>query len=51
MKYENPANAQVVVAPDDRGILLVRHVLVSDDKYEDLVNIQRQASIKIVGAQ
>jgi uncharacterized membrane protein len=51
MKYENPTNAQVVMSPNDRGILLVRHVLVSDDKYDDLVKIQKQASVKIGGAQ
>jgi uncharacterized membrane protein len=51
MKYENPTNAQVVLSPNDRGILLVRHVLVSDDKFDDLVKIQKQASIKIGGAQ
>jgi uncharacterized membrane protein len=51
MKYENPANAQVVVTPGDRGLLLVRHLLVSDDKINELVEIQKQASVKVISAQ
>jgi hypothetical protein len=51
MKYENLANAQVVVTPDDRGLLLVRHLLVSDDKMNELVEIQKQASVKVYSTQ
>jgi len=51
MKYENPANAQVVVTPDNLGILLVRHLLVSDDKMNELVEIQKQASVKVYSTQ
>ena len=51
MKYENPTNAQVVMSPNNRGILLVRHLLVSGDKMDDLVNIQKQASIQMVSVQ
>jgi uncharacterized membrane protein len=50
-KYENPTNAQVVFSPNNRGILLVRYLLVSDDKFDDLVKVQNQASIQMVSAQ
>ncbi len=39
--------ALVVVAPGEKGLLLVRHLLVSDDKLEALVEIQRQASVSM----
>jgi uncharacterized membrane protein len=39
--------AQVVVSPSDRGIMLVRHLLVSDDKYDGVVKIQGQSSIQM----
>jgi uncharacterized membrane protein len=39
-------NAMVAASPTDRGILLIRHLLLSDDKYEELRDIQRQASLK-----
>ncbi|MHB8084658.1 MAG: DUF1254 domain-containing protein [Dehalococcoidia bacterium] len=39
--------AQVVVSPGDRGIMLVRHLLVSDDQYDDVVKIQGQSSIEM----
>jgi uncharacterized membrane protein len=51
MKYDNPTNAQVVMSPNNRGILLVRHLLVSDDKMDALVNIQKQATVQLVKAQ
>lgn len=43
-------NAQVVVSPTSRGVLLVRHLLLSDDKYQELVNIQKQSSLKVGNA-
>ncbi|MGD0354078.1 MAG: DUF1254 domain-containing protein [Dehalococcoidia bacterium] len=39
--------AQVVVSPSDRGIMLVRHLLVSDDQYDQVVKIQGQSSIEM----
>ncbi|MGA2157750.1 MAG: DUF1254 domain-containing protein [Dehalococcoidia bacterium] len=39
--------AQIVVSPGDRGIMLVRHLLVSDDQYDQVVKIQGQSSIDI----
>jgi uncharacterized membrane protein len=38
-------NAQVVFSPTDRGILLMRYLLTGDDKYQDLVTVQKQASL------
>ncbi len=49
-QYPNAGAAQVVLSPTDRGILLVRHLLVSDDKFQDLVNIQKQSSLKVGNA-
>lgn len=43
-------SAQVVFSPTDRGVLLIRHLLTSDDKYQDLVNIQKQSSVNIGSA-
>lgn len=40
-------NAQIIVSPSDKGILLIRHLLTSDDKYQELLDIQKQSSIKI----
>jgi uncharacterized membrane protein len=39
--------ALVVTSPSDRGIMLVRHLLVSDDQYDQVVKIQGQSSIEI----
>lgn len=39
--------ALVVTSPSDRGIMLVRHLLVSDDQYDQVVKIQSQSSIEI----
>jgi uncharacterized membrane protein len=47
MKYTDAGNAQVVVSPTDRGILLARHLLQSDNKYQELRSIQKQSSLKI----
>jgi uncharacterized membrane protein len=48
-QYPDAGNAQVVVSPTNRGILLVRYLLESDDKYQELFNIQKQSSL-IVGS-
>lgn len=50
MKYTDPGKAQVVVSPTSRGILLVRHLLTGDDKFQELLNIQKQSSIKVGSA-
>lgn len=43
-------NAQVVFSPTNRGILLIRHLLESDDKYKELQNIQKESALKIGSA-
>ena len=50
MQVPDAGNAQVVVSPTNRGILLVRHLLQSDDKFPELVNIQKQSSLKVGSA-
>ncbi len=40
-------NAHIVVSPTDRGILFVRHLLVSDDKYAELKMIQNESYLQI----
>jgi uncharacterized membrane protein len=46
-KVTDAGNAQVVASPTDRGILLVRHLLQSDDKYQELLSIQKESSLKV----
>jgi uncharacterized membrane protein len=50
MQVPDAGNAQVVVSPTNRGVLLVRHLLLSDDKLPELVNIQKQSLIKVGSA-
>jgi uncharacterized membrane protein len=55
VKQGNPVpsdagNAQIVYSPTSRGILLVRHLLLSEDRYPDLQAIQKQSSVKIGSA-
>ena len=47
MQVPNAGNAQVVISPTNRGIMLVRHLLLSDDKFQELVNIQNESSLKV----
>jgi uncharacterized membrane protein len=42
--------AQIVVSPSPRGTMLVRHLLLSDDKLPELINIQKQSSLELVGS-
>jgi uncharacterized membrane protein len=46
-KVTDAGNAQIVASPTNRGILLVRHLLQSDDKYQELLSIQKESSLKI----
>jgi len=46
-KVNAPGNALVVISPTDTGILLVRHLVVSDDKLDEVKTIQRQATVSI----
>jgi uncharacterized membrane protein len=46
-KVEAPADTLVVTSPTDKGILLVRHLVVSDDKLDEVKALQRQATVKL----
>jgi uncharacterized membrane protein len=46
----NAGKAQVVVSPSPRGTMLVRHLLLSDDKLPDLIDIQKQSALEVVGS-
>jgi uncharacterized membrane protein len=50
MQVPEAGNAHIVVSPTNSGILLVRHLLVSDDNYQELLNIQKQSSLKVGNA-
>ena len=45
----DPGNAQVVVAPSDRGIVLFRLFITEEKSLPDLVKIQKQASCREEG--
>jgi len=47
MKVLNTGKATVVFSPTNRGILSVRHLLVSDDKYSELKTIQNESYLQI----
>ena len=44
MGVPNVANAEVVVAPTEKGIFLLRTLIMNEDKLEDLIKIQKEAS-------
>lgn len=46
MQVSNAGKAKVVVSPTNRGILLIRHLLVSDDKYQELKMIQNESYLQ-----
>jgi uncharacterized membrane protein len=50
MQVSDAGNVQVIISPTDRGVLLIRHLLTSDDKYQELVDIQKQSSLKVGNA-
>ncbi len=47
MQVPEAGNAHIVVSPTNRGILIVRHLLVSDDKYAELKMIQNESYLQI----
>jgi uncharacterized membrane protein len=49
-KVTDAGNAQIVASPTNKGILLVRHLLQSDDKYPELLSIQKDSSLKVGSA-
>ena len=46
MGVPDVANAEVVVASTEKGIFLLRTLLMDEDKLEDLIKIQKKASCK-----
>jgi uncharacterized membrane protein len=47
MQCPDTGSAKVVFSPSDRGILLIRYLLLSDENYNDLVYVQNQTVLKI----
>jgi uncharacterized membrane protein len=47
MQVPNAGKAHVVVSPTNRGMMLIRHLLLSDDKFQELVKIQNESSLKV----
>ncbi len=52
MSYEDVdvGNAEVMVAPSDKGIVLFRVLIASADELDELMKVQKQASCKVEGA-
>jgi uncharacterized membrane protein len=48
MQIPDAGNAQVVISPSDKGIVLIRYLIPSDDKYQELANVQNEASVEVV---
>jgi len=46
MRMPDISNAEVVVAPTGKGIFLLRTLIMDEDKLEDLIKIQKNASCK-----
>jgi uncharacterized membrane protein len=47
MQCPDAGNAQVVVSPTDKGILLVRHILPSQERLTEVLQIQEKAFITL----
>lgn len=50
MPYTDTGNAEVVVAPSDKGIVLFRLLITDEDELDDLIQVQKQVSCKVEGA-
>jgi uncharacterized membrane protein len=50
-KVGAPADTLVVASPTDKGILLIRHLVVSDDKLDEVKALSRQATVKLESYQ
>jgi len=50
MSYTDTGNAEVVVAPSNKGIVLFRLLITDEDELDDLIQVQKQASFKVEGA-
>jgi len=46
MRVPDIANAEIVVAPTEKGIFLLRTLIMDEDKLENLIWIQKKASCK-----
>lgn len=46
-RAEVPENTVVITSPTNKGVLLVRHLVISDEKLDEVVTIQRQATVKM----
>ena len=46
MRVPDIANAEVVVAPTEKGIFLLRTLIMNEGKLEDLIKIQKKARCK-----
>jgi uncharacterized membrane protein len=49
MKYSNPDNAEVIVSPSTRGIMLIRQAIPSDNRLDEVASLQKQASVSSPG--
>ena len=45
MKYANPDNAQVVISPSIKGVLLIRQAIPGPDRLDEVADLQKQSSI------
>jgi uncharacterized membrane protein len=50
-KVNAPADTLVVASPTNKGILLIRHLVIGDDKLDEVKTLQRQAAVKIESYQ
>ena len=48
MSYKTPGNAQVVTSPSNRGVALIRILITDENRLEELIKVQRQASCRPV---
>jgi len=46
-KADVPDNALVVKSPTSKGILLVRHLVMSDDKLDEIKSFQKQITVEL----
>ena len=48
MKYSNPYDAQVVISPTTKGIMLIRQLVPGPDKLSEVADVAKQASLTVV---
>lgn len=47
MKYSNPDNAEVVISPSTRGMVLIRQAIPSADRLSEVTDLQNQATVSL----